>query len=330
MVLDRIAFIFGNTFLYWNSIILTISALAAISLFLAAYLSQGGRSTAAAVTIPVAMVLSIFLARLAHWYFQPDGYAGMAAALTDYTSGNYALMGVMLGCLLTAVLVRVVQLDNCLPAMLDAMCLGGCGGIAVGRLACFFSSADRGQIVENQTSLPWVYPVVNAVTGAPEYRLATFVLQAMAVGLIFVLLLLFFRFAKRGAGDLTLLFLLLYGMSQTILDSTRYDSLYMRSNGFISVEQLLGAVSMVTASVILSIRWVKSRGFRAWYPVLWLAMLASLGGAGYMEYYVQRHGDLAMFCYSVMTACLSLMIVLALVIFILQGSPLRRNADTDD
>ena len=31
---------------------------------------------------------------------------------------------------------------------------------------------------------------------------------------------------------------------------------------------------------------------------------ACIGGAGFMEYYVQRHGDLAAFSYSIMSACL--------------------------
>ena len=55
-----------------------------------------------------------------------------------------------------------------LPQMLDCMAVAGCAGIAVGRLACFFNSADRGQIIASTQSLPWVYPVTNAVSGAME------------------------------------------------------------------------------------------------------------------------------------------------------------------
>ena len=46
-----------------------------------------------------------------------------------------------------------------------------------------------------------------------------------------------------------------------------------------------------------------------------LVVLTLLGGAGYMEYYVQRHGDKAVFSYSVMTACLGAIVALALVAF---------------
>lgn len=308
--MDRIAFVCGNTVLYWNSIVLTLAAAAAICGFLALY---RGRGEAAAVVVPLALVLSVLLARLTHWYFRPDSYESFLEAMTDFTSGGYALLGVFLGCFLAAAAVRLLALEENLPRLLDAMSLAGCGGIAVGRLACFFSTADRGQIMKTIHSLPLAYPVNNTVTGAPEYRLATFVIQAMVTAVIFGLLLAFFLLDKRRrAGDVTLLFGLLYGMSQAVLDSTRYDSLYMRSNGFISVVQLSGAAAMLAVSVIFSLRMVKARGFRVWYPALWLAMLGCLGGAGYMEYYVQRHSDTGLFSYSIMTACLAASAALAI------------------
>lgn len=313
--MDRIAFIVGGTFVYWSSIVLTLAAGVAICVFLSCYLPRGN-GNAAAVAVPMALVLSVFLARLVHWYFRPDGYTGFLAAMTDYTSGGYALLGVFLACGLTAVIVWLLRLETDLAALLDAMSLGGCAGIAVGRLSCFFSTADRGQLLEHLRSLPFAYPVNNVVTGAPEYRLATFVIQSGVTAVIFgVLLPYFLRYEKRKAGDVTLLFVLLYGMAQTVLDSTRYDSLYMRSNGFISVVQLTGAIAVAAVSVWFSVSMVKATGFRAWYIAVWAAMLALLGGAGYMEYFVQRHGDRAVFSYSIMTACLGAIAALALFTF---------------
>lgn len=302
--MERIAFIFGNTFVYWNSVVMTMAAGAAICLFLAFYLPRG-EGSAAAVAVPMAMVLSVFLGRLAHWYFRPDSYTSFVKAMTDYTSGGYALMGCFAACGATAGILRLLHLESRPLRLLDAMSLGGCGGIALGRLSCFFSAADRGQLLKGLQTLPFAYPVNNVVTGAPEYRLATFVIQAMAAALIFAALAAFFFLAnRRRQGDVTLIFLLLYGLSQAVLDSTRYDSLYMRSNGFVSVVQLLSALALVAVSVVLALRMAKRRGLRWWYIPMWLSMLAMLGGAGYMEYYVQRHGDLALFSYTVMTACL--------------------------
>lgn len=312
--MEQIAFISGNSVFYRNSVVLALAAGAASCIFLAFYL-PGGRPGAAAAAVPGALVLSLFFGRLLHWYFRPDSYPGFWSAITDYTSGGYALMGCFVGCAAAAGLVRLLRLEPFAPAMLDAMSLGGCAGIAVGRLACFFSAADRGQLMPF-TALPLAYPVNNVVTGAPEYRLATFVLQAMAAALIFAALAVFFLLGKkRRTGDVTLLFLLLYGLTQAVLDSTRYDSLYLRSNGFVSAVQLLSAAALVGVSALFSARMVKGRGMRRRYVPLWIGMLALLGGAGYMEYFVQRHGDRALFSYAIMTACLGIFTALSLLTY---------------
>lgn len=312
--MEQIAFISGNSVFYWNSVVLALAAGAASCVFLAFYL-PGGRPGAAAAAVPGALVLSLFFGRLLHWYFRPDSYPGFWSAITDYTSGGYALMGCFVGCAAAAGLVKLLRLEPFAPAMLDAMSLGGCAGIAVGRLACFFSAADRGQLMPF-TALPLAYPVNNVVTGAPEYRLATFVLQAMAAALIFAALAVFFLLGKkRRTGDVTLLFLLLYGLTQAVLDSTRYDSLYLRSNGFVSAVQLLSAAALVGVSALFSARMIKGRGMRRRYVPLWIGMLALLGGAGYMEYFVQRHGDRALFSYAIMTACLGIFTALSLLTY---------------
>ena len=315
--MDRIAFILGDTFVYWSSIILTLATATAICFFLATYLGKSGNGVGAALTIPLALVASLVLGRLVHWYSRTDSYASFEAAMTDYTSGGYALVGVFAGCILAAVVLRILFIVRNLPELLDSLSVGGAAGFAGGRLACFFNASDRGQIIESVQELPWVYPVVNAVSGAMEYRLATFVLQAMVTGGIFLIVFLAFLIGhgskKMKDGNVCLLFLLLYGCSQVGLDSTRYDSLFLRSNGFLSIVQILVAVAIVTTAVIFSVRMVKARKFRPWQIPMWVGMLAGLGGAGYMEYYVQRHGNEAAFAYSIMSASLLLVILLVLI-----------------
>lgn len=313
--MDKIAFLFGETFVYWNSIILTMAAACAICLFLGFYLAKLGRPAAAAAAIPVAMVLSLIIGRFIHWYCRADSYAGVAAAMTDYTTGGYALLGAFLGCVITAGILRLIRVSNDLPAMLDAMGVSGAAGIAVGRLAYFYSASDRGVMLESLQKLPWAYPVTNSVSGELEYRLATFLIQAMTTGVVFLVLAAWFWSKKRKNGDIALLFLLLYCACQTVLDSTRYDSLFMRSNGFISIVQLLSAITIVAVAVVFSVKLVMNRGFHWAYAVMWLALAGLMGGAGYMEYYVQRHGDLASFSYSVMSACISVFVVISLVIY---------------
>lgn len=327
--MDRIAFISGGTAVYWNSIILTLAAATVIFFFLAFYIGKCGNAVAGFAVIPVSIALSLVLARFFHWYSRADSYDGFISAMTDYTSGGYALIGVFAGCALAAALVRLICLDRNLPEMLDCMSIAGCAGIVVGRMASFFNSSDRGQIVESIQSLPFVYPVTNAVSGATEYRLATFVIQAMAAAVLLVILAVFYckgtKDGKLKDGDTCLLFLLCYGASQVVLDSTRYDSLFFRSNGFVSIVQVFSALAMALAIVLFSVRMVKARGFRFWQVLLWIAVAAGIGGAGFMEYYVQRHGNEAVFAYSVMSGCLGLVILLTLLIRALAVTAERKN-----
>ena len=316
--MDKIAFYSGSLPIYWNSLILTLAAATAICFFLAFYLGKSGNGAAGFAVVPLAIVLGLVCARFFHWYCQSDSYSGFSAAMTNFAEGGYALMGVFLGCLLAAVIARTLCLHRNLPEMLDAMSLAACAGMTVGRLSALFNASDRGQVLVNFRSLPIASPVNNAVSGAVEYRLATFALQSMVALALFIGLAVFYnKGQKRGKlrdGDTCLLFLLLYGASQVVLDSTRYDSLFFRSNGFVSVVQVLGAVALVLAMILFSRRMVKARGFRAWQILLWLLIAIAMAGAGYMEYYVQRRGNEALFAYSVMSGCLAVVIALTLLI----------------
>ena len=332
--MDKIAFYSGSTAIYWNSVILTLAAATAICFFLSFYLGKSGNGAAGFAVVPVSMVLSLVFARFFHWYCQSDSYTGFTAAMTNYAEGGYALMGVFLGCVLAAALTRVICLHRNLPEMLDAMSLAACAGMAVGRLSALFNASDRGQVLESFRSLPIASPVNNAVSGAVEYRLATFALQSMVALALFIGLAVFYnKGQKRGKlrdGDTCLLFLLLYGASQVVLDSTRYDSLFFRSNGFVSVVQVLGALALVLAVILFSRRMVKARGLRAWQIFLWLLIDIAVGGAGYMEYYVQRRGNEALFAYSVMSGCLLFVILLTLLIRFLAVRVEKKYHGTDD
>ena len=316
--MDKLAFISGETFLYWNSIVYTLAVATAICFFLAFYIGKGGNAVAGFAAVPLSIAISLVAARFFHWYCRADSYDSFLSAMTDYASGGYALMGVFLGCFLAAWLLRLVRLDRSLPEMLDCMAIAGCAGIAVGRLASLFNSSDRGQVLANFRSLPIAYPVTNAVSGAVEYRLATFMLQSLVALALFVGLSLFYiRGNKRGTlknGDTSLIFLLLYGASQVVLDSTRYDSLFFRSNGFVSVVQVLGALGLGAAIFAFSKRMVKNWGLKFWQFLLWIPIAAGIGGGGFMEYYVQRRGNEAVFAYSVMSGCLLGVILLTLLI----------------
>lgn len=312
--MEKIAFLLNGTAIGWSGIVLILAALGAALLFLGLYLGKAGNAPAAFAAVPLALLLSVLFARLIHWYCYAETYDSLLSAMTDYSTGGFGLLGAFAGCFAAALITRLLKLHRSLPAMLDAMCLAGLAGISAGRLSAFFSTADRGQVLSSLRSLPFAYPVINAVSGATEYRLATFALQAIVAALLFVGLWLFFRRENRPDGDTALLFSLLYSCTEIVLDSTRYDSMYFRWNGFVSIVQVAGAVALLFSIVVFSRRLVKKTGFRPVYALFWGLILCGIGGAGYMEYHVQRHGSQALFAYSVMSACLTLVAYLTLVI----------------
>lgn len=326
--MEKTAFILGNLLINWSAVIVTVATAAALCLFLWAYLRDTEDVRAGLLTASLALVLALGASRLLHWYCYEETYGSLLAAMTDISQGGFSLTGAFAGCVAAAVLTRILRLHRSLPQMLDCMCLAGSGGIAVGRLSFFFNSGDRGQAVQSVRSMPWVYPLTNSVSGVTEYRLATFLHQAMVAGAIFLALLVFFftvRKKREKFGDATMIFLVCYGASQIMLDSMRYDSMYFRSNGFVSIVQVLGAVALGMVVIVSSVELVRARGFKPRYLILWLVMAGLLGLAGYMEYHVQRHGNEALFAYSVMGSCLTALVVITLVIRTLSKQATRKT-----
>lgn len=315
--MESIAFIWGRYMVYWSTAIVTMACGVGILLFLFLYLWDEADTLGGFWAVPLSLALGMTGARLAHWYFRRDAYAGLAEALTDYSVGGFALVGAFAGVLLAALLLAALRKGRHLGAMLDAMSLAGAGAIGLGRLACLTNSADRGCILP--AGAAFGSSVISPSTGSVEYRLNTFALQSIAAGMILAVLLVFFflrrREYHRRPGDLFLLFGLYYGGTQAVLDSTRTDSLYFLSNGFVSVTQVLGLAAVVAVLVWFTVRYLKTGGWVPGAAALWIVCLLFLGGAGYMEYYVQRHGSQAAFAYPVMGICMGLVLVLGTILW---------------
>ena len=141
--MDRIAFIIGEYFIYWNSIILVLGAVVAITLFLSFYLRNGENGRAAVLLVPMAVIVSLVLSRLIHWYCRADSYASMGAAMTDYSRGGFALMGVFFGCAAVATVFGCVAVIGRIGHFRGrhgggdsgghgSRCSSGCHGCALG------------------------------------------------------------------------------------------------------------------------------------------------------------------------------------------------------
>lgn len=321
--MNHVAFILENTTLYWYPIILALASAAGVCFFLACCSHKEIPMPWAAAVALLAVFLGLVCSRLVFWYCRGDSFQNWQQALTTPAAGSLALAGAFLGCVLAA--LALGRFAGGTRKLLDCMAVAGSCAICLGRLGNFFTAADRGQILADMTFLPWTYPVINATSGEPEYRLATFLFQSVVAGILFVTLLLLMFSPRTGKrlsdGKLTVLFCMVYGASQVILDSTRYDSLYLRSNGFVSMVQILAAVALAVGIVLSALGAVKRQGLKKWMVPAWVAIAALFGLVGYMEYYVQRHGRLAFFSYFVMEHCLVGILVLGITLWRLSLRP---------
>ena len=298
--MEKIAFIFKNRFVYWKPMILFMAVLSAICAFSALAVRKKEDCRQAVFAIPGAILLSLLFARLLHWYCRPHGYESLFTALTDYSRGGVAVPGIFIGCILSAVLLRQLKICRNLPGLLDQMAAAGALGIGTGRVSALVTAENRGMLLPRWVPFPFASRIPSPATGETEVRLAVFMIQAMIAWALFVgLMIFYFRQEKRKDGDVFLLFMLLYCGSQFILDSTRYDALTLRSNGFISLTQILSGLVLAGVLAVCTIRLLKSGGRK--FCFLSIPALSYLAMAGYMEYYVQRHGRNAPQAYTVMT-----------------------------
>ena len=144
--MERIAVIAGPVNIYWSSVIRMFAVAAAVCCFLALYLKKG-KPFAAVAVLPGAGIASLVFARLAHWYFRPDSYESLYAAMQLFAPGDFALMGVFAGCLLAVGVTWATRLEKDAATMLDCMALVGCAGMGIGRLSFLYTAADRGMLL---------------------------------------------------------------------------------------------------------------------------------------------------------------------------------------
>lgn len=86
--MNPIAIYSGSTVLYWSSVIIVFGLLASLVLSLSLQRVNGGSSAAMLLFFPLAIILSVPICRVIHWYCHFEQYNGIWGALTDYSTGQ--------------------------------------------------------------------------------------------------------------------------------------------------------------------------------------------------------------------------------------------------
>ena len=324
--MSQIAYLSGGLALYWPSLILALGLGAGLCLTRALYPRYNRHSTAVWVFFPFALILSLLFARVIYWYCHLEQFPSFWDAMADYNTGGYALFGAIFGVWAAAFAVRRLGLVQRMGRLLDAVAPGLCLSFAFIRLSELWGSACRSRITVPEgffRRLPFAVQSTDA-SGAVSWPLAVFFYSFLLLLVVTVLLVrLYLRYRRfpmidgsSPNGNVFCLFLLLWGLTEVVIDSLRYDSCFMHFiwlkqlnpyASFVSLGQIFAGVTIL--AVLIRFTAVRVRGRRAgWRLALaWLLYLASLVGAGYFgEYKVQRSANYAL-CYPIQIVSLLVM-----------------------
>lgn len=329
--MSQIAYMSGERIVYWSGLIFALGLAAGLALALAIYPRYHRHNTAVWVFFPFALLLGLLFSRIIYWYCHLEQFSSLLDALAEWNTGSYALPGVVLGAWLAAWIVKKLGLTQRTGRLLDAVAPGLCLSFAFIRLSELFNTACRSRILVQAKALQRLPFAVRSVdsSGSVRYPLAVFFLSFLLLLVVTVLLVRFYTRYRRypmldGSsvnGNVFRLFLLLWGVTEVLMDSLRYDSCLMHFTflkslnpyaSFISLGQVFAGVSILVVMIHFTRVRVRGEGFGLKILLAWILFLVSLFCAGFLgEYRVQRTGNYAL-CYSIQIVSL---IVIALAVW---------------
>ena len=324
--MSAIAILSGRTVIYWGGLITALSLAAGLCLTFALYPRYNRHSAAVWVFFPFAVILGLFFSRVVYWYCHIELFPSFWDALLDLNRGGYALQGAIPGVWLAAVIVKRLGLVRRTGRLLDAVAPGLCLSFAFLRLGALFSGSCRSYIRLQGAfwqRLPFAVPETDA-GGTVTWPLAAFFLSFLLLLAVTVVLVRFYLRYRRWPmadgsnpnGNVFRLFLLLWGLTEVLVDSLRNDACFFHFTwlrmlnpyvSFVKIGQLFAGFTILFVFLRFTVIRSRGRGF-SWKTVLfWLLFLLGLVGAGFFgEYMVQRYHR-HLLCYGVMIASLVLL-----------------------
>lgn len=316
--MEQIAFYTKYYSVTWHALIMTFAIVSAVILLLMLCRLNGLPKRTGLAVAAMSFILSPLFSRLLYWYCCTEQYKSVFEALFSFSNSGQSLLGAMFGVLVSAFITYKLGLTDKLTRLLDCTAPAGALAIAVGRLSSAYTSDDYGSIAFEDPArqhFPVSMPVTETGTGAVMWRFPTFFYEAVCAAVICALLLVMFLRRSGGVahspdrtdGSVFMMFIVMFSATQIVFESTRYDALFFRSNGFVSIFQIVGAVGIVSAYLFFAVRTLKNYGkLTRTTLILYAVTVLMFTAAGIMEYLVQRHTNLYYVFYPIMFMCLIL------------------------
>jgi phosphatidylglycerol:prolipoprotein diacylglycerol transferase len=255
--LNRVAFTIGGFHIYWYGIIMAVAFLVGALYVFRRVRLFGLDSDRVFDVVFVAIVVGIVGARLYYVAFTWGGYDGVVDIFST-RSGGLAIYGGLMGAALAIIAMCKIRRVKLLP-MLDLAVGGIILGQAIGRWANFINIEAFG----SNTNLPWGMQssVITWYLSNYRERLAaigvsvdpnqpvhpTFLYESLWCALGFALI---FWLAKRRRfdGQLSLVYLVWYGVGRFFIEGLRTDSLLM---GNVRISQIVALLCVLAAGITL-------------------------------------------------------------------------------
>lgn len=325
--MNRTALIYEGLSLDWFGVVVAAACL--VGLFAACLLRkfQRGSVNEILTVFCIGTPLALILSRLQYCTSRVDlGELGTSYIFTGMREGGYGLYGAMAG-ILAAVLLTALLFRSSLGELADCVAVVGAGIITAGRFATRFTMDSLGFAMS-----PNAFTVKNDADGL-NY-LAVFYLDGIVESVIFVICMgLFFlsygrkksRFTK---GNVALIFLMLHGLNQVVMDSLRTVTLCLFDNDFIKASQIIGIVSWLVIMIIFVRRLVKKQLFKKGLFCVFAAFVVLIIVSVRMEYRVGNSNYIS--AHIVMGICMVIMAILSMIIVAISDSKPKNIMPSDD
>jgi len=277
---DALTFSFLGVEIYAYGLCLMAGALLGLLVFYRLSQRRGLLNAAALaglLALPLGLVLSRLLYSFGDPLFQP--FISLQNILNLRTGGFAmygALIGAALGAALTARLLKVKA-----PGLLDLLAPALAAFLIPARLGEGFTVLG----LSRPLTTPWIAGSFLALKEPYEAYLRTYLLEAFIALVLFIILLSALKRFRRP-GNVFLLGCLLYGITQTLMESLRFDG-HLRFS-FVGLQQVLSAALFAIVLITLALRALRRPGGKA-LPLITLALLPLvIAGAIAVEFMIDR------------------------------------------
>lgn len=277
-----------------------------LGLIMLYYLSRKEMQLRKAIAISglLALPLGLILARALYCLGDPSFYPIMSLRnALDLTTGGFAMYGALAGAVIAALIgagVSGISAARMLDLTAPALFLF----LIPARLGEGFTALG----ISRPLTTAWLKDSFLAFQDEYDAYLRTYLLEA-AIALVILLILLRALSKHHKAGRVFLSGCLYYGVTQTLMESLRYDG-HLRFS-FIGVQQVLSVVLFSGALIALAVQLLRRQKSARLLPLLSLILLpVILIGIIGVEFLVDRSQMGKLFSYGLYLLVLSVPLVL--------------------